>query len=155
MSCHLPDEAATMRLAARLVDALPSEIAGWTVLLEGELGAGRSTFARAFLRALGHDGAVPSPTYTLVEPYDLPRGTVFHADLYRIASPDELVFLGWSEMQRGCRLIEWPDRVANLADGADIRLHLDYDGRARCAQLSALSDRAVDVVSAALSEPNT
>ena len=80
MTLELPDEAATARLATRLLDVLPHELAGWTILLSGELGAGKSTFARALIRALGHSGAVPSPTYTLVEPYDLPRVYVYHVE---------------------------------------------------------------------------
>ena len=139
MTIHLANEPATSDLAHALANALPDDLATWTILLEGELGAGKSTFARAFLRALGHDGPVPSPTYTLVEPYTLARGDVFHADLYRIASPEELYFLGWSDFERGCRLIEWPDRVPALADGADLRLHLSYADAGRFATISALS----------------
>ncbi|MEM1174284.1 MAG: tRNA (adenosine(37)-N6)-threonylcarbamoyltransferase complex ATPase subunit type 1 TsaE [Pseudomonadota bacterium] len=155
MTLFLADEAATQAFARRFADALPQDINGWTVLLEGELGAGKSTFARAFLHALGHSGTVPSPTYTLVEPYQVPRGDVFHADLYRIASADELRYLGWSDFARGCRLIEWPDRVPGVADGADIRLQLDYRDAGRTARLTALSSRAADVVAQLDDSPNT
>ncbi len=155
MSTYLANEAATIELAERFADALPLNIAGWTVLLDGELGAGKSTFARAFLRALGHEGSVPSPTYTLVEPYRVPRGDVFHADLYRIASPEELYYLGWSDTDSGCRLIEWPDRVPGVADSADVRLQLRYDGEGRSAQFTALSDRAADIVAGLEASPKT
>ncbi len=155
MSIPLANEQATAELAGALAEALPENLASWTVLLEGELGAGKSTFARAFLRALGQTGAIPSPTYTLVEPYTLPRGEVFHADLYRIASPEELHYLGWSDFERGCRLIEWPDRIPGIADSADICLQLSYDGEGRLAQFTPLSSRAEDIVAALHTEPNT
>ena len=155
MTLHLANEQATIELAGALADALPEDIATWTILLEGDLGAGKSTFARAFLRALGHEGPAPSPTYTLVEPYTLPRGEVFHADLYRIASPEELYFLGWSDFERGCRIIEWPDRVPGLDDSADLRLQLSYADDGRLAQFTALSRRAEDVVAGLAGEPKT
>ena len=81
MTLHLVDAEATAALAGRLNEVLPPDTAGWTVLLEGELGAGKSTFARALIKAMGHNGAVPSPTYTLVEPYQLPGRIVYHVDL--------------------------------------------------------------------------
>jgi tRNA threonylcarbamoyladenosine biosynthesis protein TsaE len=71
-SLILPDPETTESLASALAAALPADAGGWTILLQGELGAGKSTFARAMLHALGHEGTVPSPTYTLVEPYALP-----------------------------------------------------------------------------------
>ena len=116
MSEFLPDERATIELAGRFAAALPDSLAGWTVLLAGELGAGKSTFARALIRTLGHSGPVPSPTYTLVEPYQVPRGPIYHVDLYRVASDDELRYLGWNEIDDGLRLVEWPERAPGLAD---------------------------------------
>ena len=101
MSVFLPDEGATEALAERLAAALPGQTAGLTLLLRGDLGAGKSTFARALIRSLGHSGPVPSPTYTLVEPYDLPGGMVYHVDLYRVSSEDELRYLGWTELDEG------------------------------------------------------
>ena len=86
----LPDPAATEQFAQQLAAALPENAAGWVVLLQGELGAGKSSIARAMLHALGHTGTVPSPTYTLVEPYRLSHYSVYHVDLYRIATGDEL-----------------------------------------------------------------
>ena len=118
MSIFLEDEAATIGLAEQIRQALPDSLAGWTLLLEGELGAGKSTFARALIRALGHSGPVPSPTYTLVEPYKLASGIIYHVDLYRVSSEDELRFLGWNELDDGMRLVEWPDRAAGLTESA-------------------------------------
>jgi len=143
---QLPDAAATAMLAERLCTVLPASTVGWTLLLEGELGAGKSTFARALITALGHDGAVPSPTYTLVEPYQLPSGNLYHIDLYRVSSEEELRYLGWGELEDGFRLVEWPDRAASLADNADLLLHLDYGLAGRSAQLTGLSARGHDLV---------
>lgn len=145
-SLNLPDADATETLAASLADALPEDASGWTVLLEGELGAGKSTFARAMLRALGHHGPVPSPTYTLVEPYTLANFTVYHIDLYRIESVNELEFLGWSDLQDGLILIEWPERVPQLGKEADIRVKLRYQGDGRVAELSGLTVRGKSAV---------
>lgn len=141
MKRFLPDEAATIAFGGELLAALPDDLAGWTVLLRGELGAGKSTVARAMIRAAGHAGAIPSPTYTLVEPYNLSRGNIYHIDLYRISGEDELRFLGWDELDDGCRLVEWPDRAPGLAAQADLALTLDYEGEGRSAELSGLSDR--------------
>lgn len=147
-SVFLPDEAATIELAQRLAQALPADRQGWLLLLEGELGAGKSTLARGLLRALGHDGAAPSPTYTLVEPYDLPGGAIYHVDLYRVADPEELQFLGFDELEQGLRLVEWPDRAPALSQSADVGVLLEYDGAGRRATLTGLSPRGADLVSA-------
>ncbi len=148
-SLTLPDAGATEALAATLAEVLPGDARGLTILLEGELGAGKSTFARALLRALGHEGTVPSPTYTLVEPYDFPNYTVYHIDLYRIESADELEFLGWTDLEDGLKLIEWPERVPHLGKDADIRIRLHYAGSGRTAELQALSERGRSVLDAA------
>ena len=147
MTVFLEDEAATTAFAEQFASALPTPAAGFTVLLEGELGAGKSTFARGLIRALGHDGPVPSPTYTLVEPYALPDVTIYHVDLYRVASEEELRFLGWNELDDGLRLVEWPDRAPELAANADIRLLLKYDGTGRRAELAALSEDGKNLAS--------
>lgn len=141
MNRFLPDEAATIELASEILAALPDDRAGWTILLLGELGAGKSTFARALIKAAGHQGAVPSPTYTLVEPYNLPSGNIYHIDLYRVSNPEELTFLGWNELDDGFRLVEWPDRAPELVEDADISLELEYAGNSRNASIKGLSAR--------------
>lgn len=114
VTLRLPDLAATGRLAARLAAlARPGD----AILLEGPLGAGKSAFARAFLRAATGDPAleVPSPSFTLVQGYDLPGGIeAQHFDLYRLAGPAEVAELGWEEARRGIVLVEWPDRLGPL-----------------------------------------
>jgi tRNA threonylcarbamoyladenosine biosynthesis protein TsaE len=113
VTLSLPDAAATERLAARLAArARPGD----SLLLEGPLGAGKSTFARAFLRAASGDPAleVPSPTFTLVQGYDLPIGPAHHFDLWRLDGPGDLAELGWDEAREGIVLVEWPDRLGDL-----------------------------------------
>lgn len=147
-SLILPDPQATGSLARELAAALPMDAGGWAILLQGELGTGKSTFARAMLHALGHSGTVPSPTYTLVEPYVLPKYSVYHIDLYRIASADDVEYLGWSDLQDGLKLVEWPERAPQLDDEADIRIVLRYDGAGRTADMTGLSDRGLAVLAA-------
>lgn len=146
MKVHLPDESATEALAVRVASELPANTAGWTVLLSGELGAGKSTFARAMIRALGHSGPVPSPTYTLVEPYKVPRGRVYHVDLYRVSGEEELRYLGWTELDDGLRLVEWPEHAPGLARRADLEVRLAYEGTGREAQMLGLSQRGSALV---------
>jgi len=141
MKHFLSDEAATIAFGQAVLDALPADLAGWTLLLRGELGAGKSTFARALIRAAGHEGPVPSPTYTLVEPYSLSRGNIYHVDLYRVSDEEELRYLGWNELDNGCRIVEWPDRAPGITEQADLSLVLTYDGEGRTADLVGLSDR--------------
>ena len=147
MKRFLPDEAATIAFGQEVLDALPADLAGWTLLLRGELGAGKSTFARALIRAAGHEGPVPSPTYTLVEPYSLSRGNIYHVDLYRVSDEEELRYLGWNELDNGCRIVEWPDRAPGITEQADLSLTLAYDGEGRTADLVGLSDRGKALVS--------
>jgi len=138
----LPDEAATAALAARVAArARPGD----AVLLEGPLGAGKSSFARAFLRAASGDAAleVPSPTFTLVQEYALPGAAAFHFDLWRLEGPRGLIELGWEEAREGIVLVEWPDRLGALrpADALDLALALGATEGARLATLSGWPDR--------------
>jgi tRNA threonylcarbamoyladenosine biosynthesis protein TsaE len=123
IACDLPDLAATEALAARLAPLLRP---GDAVLLDGPLGAGKSAFARALLRAATGDPAleVPSPTFTLVQSYDLPCGPAHHFDLYRLSGPAGLGELGWDEAREGIVLVEWPERLGPLAPPDALRIHL-------------------------------
>ena len=109
----LTDLAATEALAARIAARLRL---GDAVLLEGPLGAGKTAFARALLRAAVGDPAleVPSPSYTLVQSYDAPAFTLHHFDLWRLSGPSGLVELGWDDARQDVVLVEWPDRLGEL-----------------------------------------
>jgi len=155
MMRHLRDAEATAELARELLRHLPANPAGWTLLLEGDLGAGKSTFARALIQAMGHRGAVPSPTYTLVEPYELAGVVIYHIDLYRISEEEELRYLGWTELEEGLRLVEWPERAPGLAASADLRIRLGYSGAGRDACVVGLSARGQVLVAAWSGEHNT
>lgn len=116
---------------------------GLLLFLYGELGAGKTTLVRGYLHGSGHGGAVKSPTYTLVEPYDLPGHRVYHFDLYRLDEPEALEFLGLRDYLAAdaqC-LIEWPERGAGMLPVADLRLALGYLDEGRRAVLEALTPR--------------
>ena len=90
---------------------------------------------------MGHEGAVPSPTYTLIEPYDVGGNSIYHVDLYRVVDEEELRFLGWTELDDGFRLVEWPDRAPGLTASADLRISLAYAGDGREVEVTGLSER--------------
>lgn len=137
----LPDLAATEALGVRLAAvARPGDC----ILLEGPLGAGKTALARAFLRAMAGDPAmeVPSPSFTLVQIYDTPRGEVFHYDLWRLDGPGSLTELDWDDALDGIVLVEWPDRLGDErpADALTITLRLG-EGEAREATLTGWEGR--------------
>ncbi|MEM7277793.1 MAG: tRNA (adenosine(37)-N6)-threonylcarbamoyltransferase complex ATPase subunit type 1 TsaE [Pseudomonadota bacterium] len=145
---QLADEAATLGLGAELAQVLQRlGSQRLLVLLQGELGAGKSTLARGFLRSLGHKGAVPSPTYTLVEPYEFTDRTVYHLDLYRLGDADELEFLGIREVLDAIALVEWPTRSPSLFEKADLVIDLARKAAGREACFSARSEFGQTIVS--------
>jgi tRNA threonylcarbamoyl adenosine modification protein YjeE len=142
LSIDLPHEAATAALAARIAAAAhPGDV----IALKGDLGAGKTSFARAFIRARGGDEAVPSPTFTLVQTYDLPGGMVWHFDLYRLRSAEEAWELGVEDAFRdGISLIEWPERLGSLLPRRHLLVALTFGSTptSRRATLSAGDDWA-------------
>lgn len=121
--CRVVDEAALVAMVQRFARTAP--LVG-TIFLEGDLGAGKTTFARAFLRALGVTGAVRSPTYALIEPYDLPERRVLHLDLYRLGGAEEIDALGLrDEWDSVLLLIEWPSQGMGALPEPDVRVQLE------------------------------
>lgn len=144
----LAQTAATERLGALLAAVLlPLPPGGLTVWLQGELGAGKTTLARACLRGLGHAGRVPSPTYTLVETYELAAATVHHVDLYRLGRPEEAAQLGLAELPgpAGLLLVEWPERGRGHLPPADLGVVINLADPGRLVALTghSVAGRAV------------
>jgi tRNA threonylcarbamoyladenosine biosynthesis protein TsaE len=132
---HLHDARATDALGGLLSRTQPGSA---IVYLHGDLGAGKSTLARAWLRALGVTGAIRSPTYTLVEHYPLDGDRIaLHLDLYRIGAPGELEFLALDDANASLWLVEWPERGGQALPEADLHVHLALAGEGRSAELVA------------------
>ncbi|MSP76001.1 MAG: tRNA (adenosine(37)-N6)-threonylcarbamoyltransferase complex ATPase subunit type 1 TsaE [Rhodospirillaceae bacterium] len=134
-SLPLPDEAATERLGAALATRLRSRD---VVALVGGLGAGKTTLARAVLRAASGQPTlvVPSPTFTLVEVYDTPGGVFWHFDLYRLEQPEQVFELGWEEARTdGIALVEWAERLGPLLPHERLTVTLSIEGEGRRATL--------------------
>jgi tRNA threonylcarbamoyladenosine biosynthesis protein TsaE len=140
----LPTSAATEQLGEALARSLPQPPSeGIVVYLRGELGTGKTTCVRSFLRFLGAPGPVRSPTYTLLETYALTPLTCVHVDLYRVRTEGEVEELGLRDLLDGRHLllIEWPEKGGLAVPAADLDLHLEYADDGRLATLSACRDR--------------
>ena len=153
---YLPDEHALEALAARLAQAwLGCADTGLVILLHGNLGAGKTTFARGFLHAAGHPGVVKSPTYTLVEPYQLETGRwVYHFDLYRLADAEELEFTGardYFDTDSAC-LVEWPEKAAGYLPQADIECVISVVKTGRVMSLSSATRRGMHLMRQAIGD---
>lgn len=150
---QLADEAATVAAGeaigrACLAGGLKQ---GLTVFLHGQLGAGKTTFCRGVLRAFGHSGAVKSPTYTLVEPYELGAQRVYHFDLYRLGDAEELEFMGVRDYfaPHSLSLVEWPERGAGVLPEADLEIELEVPASGRQLVATAHSAEGEAVLDAA------
>ncbi|MCF6190740.1 MAG: tRNA (adenosine(37)-N6)-threonylcarbamoyltransferase complex ATPase subunit type 1 TsaE [Cocleimonas sp.] len=150
---YIPDTKAMMDFGGKIADQFPQ---GGIVLLNGDLGAGKTTLVRGLLRHLGYEGIVKSPTYTLVEPYQLvntpkytppllhdvspqeQQRTIYHFDLYRLADPEELEYIGGRDYwnSNALCLIEWPEKAAGYLPEADLEITLQYQGDARKIEIS-------------------
>ena len=133
-------ELAMEELGRELAGRLP---AGTRVYLNGPLGAGKTALVRGMLRALGHRGAVKSPTFTLVEPYQLGERTVYHFDLYRLQDPEELEFLGVRDYLAGeaiC-IVEWAEKANGVLPRPDMEVKILRSDSERTVELAACSDR--------------
>ena len=138
---HLKDEAATVAMGGKLAEAIKAAVPDKpvTLYLEGDLGAGKTTLSRGIVCGFGHQGAVKSPTYTLVEPYELPARTLYHFDLYRLADPEELEFMGVRDYfdSNAICLVEWPSRGQGFLPDADLLVDMVYVNDERNITLTA------------------
>jgi len=132
---NLDDESATMALGAAIAELLPK---GGVVKLHGDLGAGKTTLVRGLLKSLGLTGNVKSPTYTLVEPYQLNGRDIYHFDLYRLGDPEELEYLGIRDYfaEGVLCLIEWPEKGDRFIPDGDLSVNLIYNEQSRTAKIN-------------------
>ncbi len=139
------DAPAMEALGRRLASVCPP---GSKLFLQGELGAGKTTLSRGFLNGLGHQGIVKSPTYTLVEPYQIDDLEVFHFDLYRLNDPQELEALGIRDYfsGEGICLVEWPEKGATFLGTPDIHIHIQYQDDHRNVRLEAKTPVGKDIL---------
>ena len=146
------DEAQMVHLGAGLAAVCEP---GLVIFLQGDLGMGKTTFSRGFIQALGHVGAVKSPTYTLVEPYLLHDLEVFHFDLYRLGDPEELEFMGIRDYfgHMSVCLVEWPERGFGALPSADLVITIESAGQGRRLGFSAATDKGRRVLAHMQAEP--
>jgi len=154
----LKDETATLKFGARLAAATfqaqsqnTGDVAlavgvshlGGMIYLQGDLGAGKTTLARGFMRAFGYTGAVKSPTYTLVEPYEFELCNIYHFDLYRLADPEEVAYLGTDEYfaESNLCLVEWAEKGAKWLPGADLVIEISDKGTGRRLTCQSLTEK--------------
>lgn len=148
MKRYLPDEQSMADFGVQLAQAVES---GGVIFLLGDLGMGKTTLSRGVLRGCGHTGSVKSPTYTLVEPYDTPSGIVYHFDLYRLADPEELEYLGIRDYftDEALCLVEWPEKGEGMLPQPDLEIRLSLSGTGRELDLAAKTQkgqRMVDIL---------
>ena len=142
----LEGESATLEFAARLAGICSPPL---TIFLQGDLGAGKTTFARGFINKLGHRGNVKSPTFTLVETYELDATRLYHFDLYRLKDPLELEYIGVREImgeEDVMCLIEWPEKGGDLLPEADLVIRLEYEDTVRRVQCQANSTKGQMII---------
>lgn len=135
---ELPDEQAMVQFGGSIARLIRDRL---IITLQGDLGAGKTTLSRGILQGLGHSGAVKSPTYTLVEPYQLALGAVYHFDLYRLVDAEELEYMGFADYLADAQLclIEWPEQGQGFLPMADIAIEISQPGAGRCVTLCANS----------------
>ncbi len=146
LSINLENEDATVELGRKIGLAAKTAC---VIYLGGQLGAGKTTFCRGVLNAFGYSGAVKSPTYTLVEPYEIGLNRIYHFDLYRLGEPEELEFMGIRDyfQQSAICLIEWPTRGKGFLPDPDLTLDIAVEGQGRRAQIISGTRRGEQVLS--------
>jgi tRNA threonylcarbamoyladenosine biosynthesis protein TsaE len=144
-----PDEAATAAFATQLAAALTRANLNACIALQGDLGAGKTTFVRHLLRALGVEGRIKSPTYAVVEPYTVSAGDVWHFDFYRFSDPREWEDAGFRDIfaSAGLKLCEWPQNAAGVMPTPDLELNITVDvDEQRLVRLSALTPQGQELL---------
>ncbi|KGJ88170.1 tRNA (adenosine(37)-N6)-threonylcarbamoyltransferase complex ATPase subunit type 1 TsaE [Thalassotalea sp. ND16A] len=158
ITLDLSDEQATVAMGKRLAAITQQlDLASLLVFLHGDLGAGKTTLTRGFVQGMGHNGNVKSPTYTLVEPYELAPWHVYHFDLYRLGDPEELEYMGIRDYfaQKFCCFIEWPEKGAGLLPQEDLIINLQYNDRQRLITLQANSSKGEQLIAALVQQTKT
>lgn len=143
---ELVGEVATVEYAAKFAKHCQPPL---IIYLQGDLGSGKTTFARGFINALGHQGNVKSPTFTLVESYDLEFTRLYHFDLYRLNDPLEMEYIGIRDLvdeQDAICLIEWPEKGGEALPMADIQINLEYQGESRNIECLAKSAKGQSII---------
>jgi tRNA threonylcarbamoyladenosine biosynthesis protein TsaE len=143
----LKNETTQEALAAEFACHCPQ---GTVIFLQGDLGTGKTTFVRGFLRALGYEGVVKSPTYTLVEPYIIDNKRIYHFDLYRLGVPDELEYAGgrdYFDAESIC-LVEWPEKAEGFLPEADVNCNLSYQNEGRSIEITTNTDKGKAILDA-------
>lgn len=133
---YLPNEQATQKIGALLATLCPKT---FIIYLYGNLGAGKTTFTRGFLAGLGYEGKVKSPTYTIVEPYQIGSESIYHFDFYRLKDPEELEYIGVQDyfVANAICLVEWPEQGGQLLPPADVACYIDPDNTGRQIRIKA------------------
>ena len=141
----LADESATVKMGNVIAESVEL---GTTIFMHGDLGAGKTTMSRGIIQGLGHEGRVKSPTYTLVEPYEMEHASVYHFDLYRLADPEELEYMGFRDYfnDKAVCIIEWPEKGEHFLPNADIELYLTYSEEQREISFKGNSKRGLDAI---------
>lgn len=145
MEIHIPNESAMQGLGAALAQASEPSC---RIYLEGNLGAGKTTLVRGFLRALDYTGPVKSPTYALIEPYAFDSYSIYHLDLYRLSDPEELEYIGFRDLlDDSILLVEWPDKGEGILPDPDVSVRIQYENEGRLVNLQALTKQGEKLLS--------
>tara|TARA_B100000508_G_scaffold28747_1_gene21621 strand:- start:1740 stop:2258 length:519 start_codon:yes stop_codon:yes gene_type:complete len=141
----LNDEIATVAMGNKVAAIIEQ---GAVIYLHGDLGAGKTTFTRGVVQGFGHTGKVKSPTYTLVEPYELTRANVYHFDLYRLGDPEELEYMGIRDYfsEQAICIVEWPEKGGEFIPVPDLDITLSYVGDERKIVMNSASERGIAIV---------